>query len=194
MKSVVKFLSVLYAFEAFLLCLLCCIAVVKGIVISWEGHTLMECLEYSFGIICIPLGLLLFHFFFTAFFGPILRLLSTICVLPFLIVITAFVIIPASGHIPPKPFGSLSEIERIDVLKKDVQDTWKKSQYFPNGPEAEWVANWERWNHNPDGTRRKYESQIEEYEKEKADILEKKRIEKENSPVRLKILYWFFGG
>lgn len=107
---------------------------------------------------------------------------------------TALVTIPSSGDIPPKSFSSLSQPEKIDVIKSDVQLTWEKAKANPNSPEAEMVRNWEMWNHNPDGSNRKYESQFAELDKEKSDFISKKEAEEKSRSTRLKILNWMFPG
>lgn len=194
MKSIAKFLLGVYIFEVGLFFLLCLIAVIKGIAVSWSGHTLFECLVYSIGPTLIPMFFLVIHFVFCAFFPNVLRFLATVVIMPWILVFTALVTIPASGFIPPKSFSQLSEVERVDVLKSEVQVIWERAKADPNGKDAEWVKNWEMWNHNPDGSNRKYESQFAEYDGQKASIIQKRQQEEQSKSTRLKILHWFFPG
>ena len=191
LKSAGKFLVGLYFMEVAVFTLLCFIAVVKGIFISWSGHGLFDCLFYSIGPVLIPMFLLIVHSVFCFSLPDFFKFLSTFLVMPFIIVFTATVTIPAAGYIPPKSFSELSEVEKVESLKNDVRITWEKAQANPNGPHVEMVRNWEMWNHKPDGSNRKYESQIAEYEDKKNDIIRKKQQEERNESNRLKILYWF---
>ena len=196
MTSIAKFFIGLYLVQIGLFFLLCLIAVIKGMVISWNGNSLNDILTFSIGPVLIPMFFLSIHFVFCAFFPNWLRFLSTVFVMPWILAFTALVTIPSSGDVPPKCVSSMSDVEKIDYFKSGVQYYLDKakSDPDPNAPHADFMARWERGNHNPDGSRRKFESRLAEYDKKKADLIEKKRRTEESKPTRLKILDWILPG
>jgi len=182
LASFYRFLIKIHIFEYAIFSLLILVIMAKSVLLSaMSGHSLYECLIAApFVGLMIPILLVLVNSFFCIFQPPVIRVISSIFVMPIILCITAFVSVPMAGYVPKREFTSLSSVEKKDVEKDSVKTIWEESLKNPGGPESEMVKNWESWNKSP------YDSQFAGYDKEKEFAIEKQRKNNEAIPFGLK--------
>lgn len=179
MNSVARFFAKVFAVELVLFSFLLAIAAVKGFftALSNGGSFMDALLVGAFGYSMIPVLIVTFCFFFMAFLPNALKVGFMVFFMPIPLYLIAFMSIPLAGSLPKTQFTAMSRVEQISEVEKSVIMTIDGARQNPTGPEAKLKNDWQAAN---DG--KPYESQLEEYRKEREEAVAKqKKMDEESS-------------
>lgn len=185
MENVIGFFRKVFYVEFVLFWILIAIAAIKGFFVALSnGGSFMDAITIgAFGFSLIPVFIITFCFFFMAFTPKALQLVFMSFFMPIPLYLLAFMSIPLAGQLPKPEFTSMSRVEQVSEVEKSVLTMIEGARKNPTGPEARLMRDWENAN---DG--KPYESQIEEYRKEREAAIAEEKKNYENSSLGYKIL------
>lgn len=185
MENVIAFFRKVFYVEFVLFWILIAIAAIKGFFVALSnGGSFMDAITVgAFGFSLIPVLIITFCFFFMAFTHKTLQLVFMTFFMPIPLYLVAFMSIPLAGQLPKPEFTSMSRVEQISEVEKSILAIIDGARKNPTGPEARLKFDWENAN---DG--RPYESQLDEYRKERDEAVAKEKKMYEESSLGYKVL------